>query len=244
MSTSKTLKYLSATAAYQLDQQLENKYKIPIPQAMDKAGYSCAVTMSKLIDRKNSKIVVFCGPGNNGGDGIVAANFLKSEFGFDHVTICYPKFSKVDFILKKLKKAQDSGVEVVQNLPDEKSYDSAMDAIFGFSFNGTNGIRPPFDKILSQFKKDSKSGKTILSIDVPSGWDVDSDTWLGHEFEWQPSALLSLTAPKYCSRKLNKNCRHFLAGKEFLPDDLVKEFQVFENFDFYDKDEIVCELDS
>lgn len=83
----------------------------------------------------------------------------------------------------------------------------------------------------------------ILSIDVPSGWAVNEQSdWLDYEVKYQPAALLSLTAPKYCSLKLDSKAQHFLAGKEFLPDKLIQEFALESNNQFYQDDENVCLL--
>lgn len=46
-----------------------------------------------------------------------------------------------------------------------------MDAIFGFSFYPEGGIRAPFGKLIDDL---SDCNVQILSVDVPSGWNVDS----------------------------------------------------------------------
>ena len=43
-----------------------------------------------------------------------------------------------------------------------------VDAVFGFSFSGA--IRPPFDSVIRAM---ASSGRKIVSIDIPSGWDVE-----------------------------------------------------------------------
>ena len=48
-------------------------------------------------------------------------------------------------------------------------FDLVVDAIFGFSFKGE--MREPFKRIIQEVKS---SGLPIVSVDVPSGWDVDS----------------------------------------------------------------------
>jgi NAD(P)H-hydrate epimerase len=46
-----------------------------------------------------------------------------------------------------------------------------VDSLFGFSFDPSGGIRSPFDKLVTEL---SKTKIPILSVDVPSGWNVDS----------------------------------------------------------------------
>lgn len=61
-----------------------------VDQLMELAGLSVASSIESVYPRPTyNKILVLCGPGNNGGDGLVAARHLK-HFGFDP-TMYYPK---------------------------------------------------------------------------------------------------------------------------------------------------------
>ena len=82
-----------------------------------------------------------------------------------------------------------------------------MDAIFGFSFSGP--IRAPFDEALSLL---IKSKLPIVSVDIPSGWDVEKGDDQNTGFV--PDVLVSLTAPKEGVRGFKG--RHFLGGR-FVP---------------------------
>ena len=44
-----------------------------LEQLMELAGLSVASAFSKCYEDKRDPVVIFCGPGNNGGDGLVAA---------------------------------------------------------------------------------------------------------------------------------------------------------------------------
>lgn len=82
--------------------------------------------------------------------------------------------------------------------------DVVLDAIFGFSFKPP--VRAPFDAALPLI---TASKLPIVSVDIPSGWDVEkgNDAGLGLE----PDVLISLTAPKEGSRSFKG--RHFLGGR-------------------------------
>jgi NAD(P)H-hydrate epimerase len=88
-----------------------------------------------------------------------------------------------------------------------KSSDVILDAIFGFSFKGP--IRAPFDSALPML---SASGLPIVSVDIPSGWDVEAGNDAG--FGLNPDVLVSLTAPKEGVRTFRG--QHFLGGR-FVP---------------------------
>jgi hypothetical protein len=59
-----------------------------------------------------------------------------------------------------------------------------------------------------------KSHLPIVSVDVPSGWNVEDGPSLGLEFSIQPQAVVSLTAPKLCMRGYEG--MHYLGGL-FVP---------------------------
>ena len=92
--------------------------------------------------------------------------------------------------------------------------DVVLDAIFGFSFKPP--VRAPFDVALPLI---SRAGLPIVSVDIPSGWDVErGDAGAGAGDEGRivlyPDVLVSLTAPKEGVRKFAG--RHFLGGR-FVP---------------------------
>lgn len=87
------------------------------------------------------------------------------------------------------------------------SSDVILDAIFGFSFKGP--VRAPFDEVLPLI---SASKKPIVSVDIPSGWDVEKGNEEGVGIV--PDVLVSLTAPKQGVRSFKG--RHFLGGR-FVP---------------------------
>ncbi|VDI56724.1 NAD(P)H-hydrate epimerase [Mytilus galloprovincialis] len=80
------LKFLGQEEAQQIDEELFTEYAFSVDQLMELAGYSCAVAIAKTfplekMTRDSGAILVCCGPGNNGGDGLVAARHLKL-FGY------------------------------------------------------------------------------------------------------------------------------------------------------------------
>ncbi|MEJ2240720.1 MAG: NAD(P)H-hydrate epimerase [Candidatus Bathyarchaeota archaeon] len=52
-------------------------YGISLLQLMEAAGRNVAEEISSRFDPKDTKIAIFCGLGGNGGDGFVAARYLK-----------------------------------------------------------------------------------------------------------------------------------------------------------------------
>lgn len=98
-------------------------------------------------------------------------------------------------------------------------YDIFVDGIFGFGFKGD--IREPFRKLIVDLSDQSKKFNIpIVSIDVPSGWDVDSEEQ-GKDLMIDPAVLLSLTAPKKCASRFKG--MHFIGGR-FVPEFIVVKY--------------------
>lgn len=74
--------YLGQEAARDFDNALFNEYQFSIDQLMEVAGLCCAHAVARAYplqgggDGGGGRVLVVCGPGNNGGDGLVAARHL------------------------------------------------------------------------------------------------------------------------------------------------------------------------
>ena len=86
------VKLLDQAQAISLDQELFNEYAFSVDQLMELAGLSCAHAVAKAFPEcRGRKVLVLCGPGNNGGDGLVCARHLLL-LGYEPV-VHYPKRS-------------------------------------------------------------------------------------------------------------------------------------------------------
>lgn len=216
--TSSSLKYLGQEEAQNIDLELFNEYQFSVDQLMELAGFACAVAIFKTYTpQKGKNVLLCCGPGNNGGDGLVCARHLKL-FGFDPV-IFYPKRPNKPLFDNLTKQAERMTIDFIEDLPDSKDIDHqfslVVDALFGFSFVGPP--RPQFAIILDKLKSASVP---ICSIDVPSGWHVENGDPEGLE----PDSLISLTAPKKCA-KFFQGSHHWLAGR-FVPPSLESKYNL------------------
>lgn len=133
---------------------------------MQIAAKKCVNYIIKNI--KFKKILIICGPGNNGGDGMLIAKYLNDRNL--NVTIISPlNLGKTEDSKNSLKEIQ--GLGLVKKKINLKEYDLIVDCLFG------TGLNRPFSKKLILFidKINTLSSK-ILSIDMPSG--VHTDTGL------------------------------------------------------------------
>lgn len=207
-------KFLSQELSKVLDDRLMSEFAFGIEQLMELAGLSVAETVTKEYTPCN--VLIVCGPGNNGGDGLVAARHLY-HFGY-MPTVVYPKSTENPLYLRLMTQCRSLDIPILPILPDLSYFSLIIDAIFGFSFKGD--IRPPFDEIIRSI---NQSSKPVLSVDIPSGWDVEKGNVSGQGLN--PQVLVSLSAPKPCSQFFNG--KHYLGGR-FIPPKLADElnFQV------------------
>lgn len=216
------MKYLNQREAQNIDIELFNDYKFTIEQLMELAGQSVASAICKSfplksLSNQNRKVLLCCGPGNNGGDGLVAARHLKI-FGYNP-EVFYPKRPNKDLFNTLSVQCQRHGIPFLDQMPEtfhiNEQYNLLVDAIFGFSFRGD--IRPPFLELIHALKCISIP---IVSVDIPSGWDVENGNMDGI----RPDVLISLTAPKLCATNFRGE-HHYLGGR-FVPKTLEQKYRL------------------
>ncbi|CAG8599762.1 14011_t:CDS:10 [Acaulospora colombiana] len=184
------LKYLTQKIAQTIDEELMSQAGgFSIDQLMELAGFSVAQAIFRTYDKsKFSRVLICCGPGNNGGDGLVAARHLF-HFGY-RPNIFYPRRPPKELYQRLVAQCENLKIPFTDNLSDQFSRnDLILDAIFGFSFSGE--VKAPFDQIIQDLRE---TKLPIASVDIPSAWDVEKGNVDGRGFI--PSMLVSLTAPK------------------------------------------------
>ncbi|CAE7835142.1 unnamed protein product, partial [Symbiodinium microadriaticum] len=204
-SAPKTVSFLDATSAKSIDVKLMNSPGFTLDQLMELAGLSVATATQKYVDENipgKKRVLILCGPGNNGGDGLVAARHLR-HFGMQP-TVIYPKPGRATIFTNLLAQLKDLGIQVTHDCPAFDDYDIIVDALFGFSFAGP--AKPPFFTLIQAL---AASHVPVLSVDVPSGWSVDGGDV--HKTGFKPAAVISLTAPKRCMQEFDGV--HYLGGR-------------------------------
>ncbi|DBA01795.1 TPA: hypothetical protein N0F65_002911 [Lagenidium giganteum] len=229
------MRYLGQREAQLVDEHLmSSRYGFSIDQLMELAGLSVACAVSKEFpSRRNvqqqqqasvttfDNVLVVAGPGNNGGDALVAARHLK-HFGYAP-QILYPKKSSKPLFQGLVTQCEQLRIPILDGITSkddiDAKFDLIVDGIFGFSFEGS--IRVPFDTIIAQLKK---SHRPIVSIDIPSGWHVEKGNVDGVGLE--PKMLVSLTTPKLCAQHFAGPDKIHYVGGRFVPPELAEEFKL------------------
>ncbi|KAI9222411.1 YjeF N-terminal domain-containing protein [Blastocladiella britannica] len=197
-----------------------------LEQLMELAGLAVAQAAARIFPLDppsplaNNRVLVCCGPGNNGGDGLVAARHLV-HFGYQ-ASVYYPKQGANPFFGNLKRQLMTLGVQFVPESSTHAPLEAALvqskfllDAVFGFSFQGP--IKAPFDELITRM---NRCQRPILSVDIPSGWHVEEGKIPGEGIE-SPYALISLTAPKQCAAAYKGI--HYLGGR-FVPPATAQQF--------------------
>jgi NAD(P)H-hydrate epimerase len=148
---------------------------------MENAGRSCAeLIKEKLSDQSNHSVCVFCGKGNNGGDGYVVARHLLNNKIKVKVIICGDPakvkgdakinmdiLTGVNQPIETLDMSADDLAERVAKYASDS--DIIVDAIFGTGLQGE--LKENYKVLIEVINAQQKH---VVAVDIPSGLDCDS----------------------------------------------------------------------
>lgn len=150
-----------------LDKLASEKYGIPLHQLMENAGKSIFDEIKQTFPDK--KFAVFCGKGNNGGDGFVVARLLKADGREVKVYLTHEESELGATAKIAFDRIKEENIEVL-NVTDDVDEDSIIiDALLGISVSGEprGNIKTAIDRIAAM-------NNTVISIDIPSGLSADT----------------------------------------------------------------------
>ena len=144
--------------------RLKNSYIL-----MKRAGTNCAEKIYK--SNRNKNFIVLCGPGNNGGDGLVISQVLKklnqniTLYCLGHKT--YKGDAKTAYNKNYLSKKKYEDLYIPKN-------SVIIDCLFGIGIS--RDLKGFYKKII---KKVNSSKEHIISIDIPSGINGNNGKIMG-----------------------------------------------------------------
>ncbi|MDR4505626.1 MAG: NAD(P)H-hydrate epimerase [Candidatus Scalindua sp.] len=185
----------------EIDRKAIEEYGIPGIILMENAGRNVAEEIMKMLDEPNmAKVTIFCGKGNNGGDGFVTARHLYNK----NVNISVYLTTNIAHALsdgdagKNLMILLNMKIEVkeLRNLHDIEGAEKELqrstvivDAIFGTGLRGE--VREPIRTLI---RKINATNIPVVSVDIPSGLDCDEGTELGAAVK--AAKTVTFVAPK------------------------------------------------
>lgn len=139
-------------------------------QFMERASLVFSRWFNKHFKNFNT-VYIFCGPGNNGGDGFCIARHLFQKGHHVNVIICQEtKNPSVSYSLnlERLKKLNISHKNYSGHFPQTTKQDIIIDAILGYGLN-----REPQGILSEIIQQINFSEARKISVDVPSGFFMD-----------------------------------------------------------------------
>lgn len=178
------------------------------------AGVAEAVGETYSV-RENTGVFVCCGPGFNGLVGMHAALLLK-ERGYEPAVFRLPGGLDVGDD-EGMRMLEEAGVSTCDFVPAtiDFYFDVAVDALFGLGFDGGD-VRQEYWDVFGMLVT---TDLPIISVDMPSGWDVEDGPRKVDVPEasfLRPEVLVSLAVPKN-GAKVFCGAFHYIGGRGLLP---------------------------
>src|SRR3972149_705452 len=144
---------------------------VRILDLMENAGRAVAEAVLREFAAKGKKVLIVCGTGNNGGDGLTAARYLKPDCDVAVLLARPPSEISTSEALANYERVKDAvPVSVADADPGSlRDADVIVDALLGIGTHGA--VREPYAQLIRAM---NESGRPILSVDVPSGLGTDA----------------------------------------------------------------------
>lgn len=199
------------------------------PQLMERAGLAAAEVARDIAGGNGRPVLVLAGPGNNGGDALVAARHLK-QWWFNVTVVFGGEEGKLPSDSKAALRAwRAGGGQIANELPAAREWGLVVDGLFGIGLE-----RDVSGRHAEWIAAINAGGAPKLAVDVPSGLQSDTGRVMGcavraaHTvtFIALKPGLLTLEGPDHCGeihlRTLDLDAQAlrpasgFLIGREIL----------------------------
>lgn len=174
----RSVRVVTASEMREIDRRAIEEFGVPSLDLMERAGAGAAQVIALGGLERNAKVVVVCGKGNNGGDGFVAARYLR-QFGADvSCWVIGERDELTSDALRNLVSAEESGVPVRPFRENESDDDLgrelgdakiAVDALLGTGAAGR--LREPIRRLTRLL---NAASARVYALDMPTGMNADS----------------------------------------------------------------------
>lgn len=225
------MKLVTAKEMKALDVQAQNDYAMPGILLMDNAAQAVAEAVHEALTAlEGERVVIFCGGGNNGGDGLGAARWLQSYgvsvrafvvgAALDAVqgdaAMELAMFTKAGGRVEALSTEDDW---VLAELAASKA-DVLVDALLGTGFHGELE-----GDVLRACELLNKSEKYILAVDVPTGVNADNGAVSENAVRADHTVTMALVKTGLLLYPGREYCGDIELADISMPVKLVEEYQ-------------------
>ena len=203
---------LNSRQMKEVDSYTIDKIGIPSIVLMERAALCVAEEVMKAAD-KSCRILVVCGTGNNGADGMAAARILHQN-GYQTDVMLLGDESrgteeyKIQLAVIKNLGIHHGNMNELSEYIVKGRYDICVDAIFGIGLN-----RAPMGEYVDAIECINLSECKIIAVDIPSGVSADSGELLGMAvkaditvtFGYDKLGMTLYPAAGYCGERIVKS---------------------------------------
>jgi NAD(P)H-hydrate epimerase len=154
--------YLSSAQSREIDRLTSERFAIPTAWLMEAAGWQVA-------RHCRGRAYVFCGRGNNGGDGLAAARHLH-RWGRLGGVACLDTSALSGPAAEQARALTALGLTIA----DEPPLGLGDSPLIVDALLGTGLSRPPSGKVASWIEMVNESRRRVVAVDLPSGLDADT----------------------------------------------------------------------
>ena len=187
----------SRSAVRELDRAAAEEYAIPGIVLMENAAVAIEEVALRMLAEagcppgasESPAVLICCGHGNNGGDGLALARRLSNRGYRDVILVAAPREKYAGDALTNLRIASHMAIPMydIDSVPPsgtlaglldhERTPCLIVDALFGTGLD--RPIGPPMNAVVHWINALKTQGTRVLAVDIPSGLDCDTGAPLG-----------------------------------------------------------------
>ncbi len=171
------MKYLvNSMQMRECDRNTSEYYKVPSVVLMERAALAVTECVREVFVESvsaNGRILVVCGAGNNGADGLAVARLLHQQGYEVHIYQAHKEKRKSELNMLQTEICQAYGVFFADNMTAYE-YDMVVDALFGIGLS-----RNMDEEDCAMTKTVNNLACPVISIDIPSGINADNGRIMG-----------------------------------------------------------------
>ena len=195
------MKILTASEMQRIDRLTTERYGVPSLTLMENAGRGVVeFLMARLAPLAQQRMVILCGKGNNGGDGLVVARLLREQGLRPRVLLFVsPTDLRGDAAANYARLLPSGPPDIVGGPVTWEAVATSLTntTLFVDALLGT-GLSKPLEGFLLEVVRDINTrfpAAQVLAVDLPTGISADSGELIGEHLRADFS--VTFTAPKF-----------------------------------------------
>lgn len=169
-----------------LDKKCYEKYLLSEEILMEHAALSLKNEIEKKVKNYNSNILIVCGVGNNGADGITLARLLQNRY--KNVMLYLPFGAKSNMAKIQLNRVNTLNIKQIETTENINNIELVVDCLFG------SGLNKPLNNEAKKIIEDLNSiNAKKISCDIPSG--INSEGYI-YDIAFKADTTITMGALK------------------------------------------------